>query len=177
MNTEEGQDKIAYSLFLAFKEYKKQIDRKSNFGLGNDTTEKDDTPKPTISIEDINKKIIQQEQATNSDEQPQDNTTDENSTNDELLFPEPSHSDILYKVQILSSKTPLDKTSNEFKGLKNIEVTKDGNRYKYLIGNYSNYTEIIELKNDLVQYFPGAFIIAVKQGKIIPLQEALKENH
>ncbi|WP_026978624.1 N-acetylmuramoyl-L-alanine amidase family protein [Flavobacterium tegetincola] len=85
-------------------------------------------------------------------------------------------SGIVFKVQIAASGTKLDLTPSNFKGLNNLSVSSDGgNLYKYMYGNSSDYNEIKQnLAEAKSKGFEGAYIIALKDGKKISLQEALK---
>jgi hypothetical protein len=47
-------------------------------------------------------------------------------------------------------------------------------RYKYASGSFSNYPTAAEYRKKLESDYPGAFIIAVKDNKILPLQEAIE---
>jgi N-acetylmuramoyl-L-alanine amidase len=145
MNTPEGQMKIAQAIYNAFLDYKEHIESKSSFLTQNLITE-DSTDK--------NNKV--------------DSTF--NSADDTILF----------KVQILSStkKVPLNsstfKKCKEIKGYIRIDEVNANNSYKYLIGSSGKYDEIIDFSKTVRKYYPNAFIVATKQGKIIPLADALK---
>ncbi len=83
--------------------------------------------------------------------------------------------DIIFKVQITSSKNKIPITSKHFKHLKEVdEIACDG-IYKYTVGSKKTYSEIVEFCQQVRKQFPGAFIIALKGSKIIPLDIALKE--
>jgi hypothetical protein len=47
--------------------------------------------------------------------------------------------------------------------------------YKYAIGSDPTFKEAVVRSRQIKQRFPDAFIIAVKDNKIIPLDQALKE--
>ncbi|MCG8410691.1 MAG: N-acetylmuramoyl-L-alanine amidase [Bacteroidales bacterium] len=82
---------------------------------------------------------------------------------------------IFYKVQIASSKKPIN-TSKLFKGFKDIIEIKYNNIYKYAVGSFTNYSEVLNYKKTLEKKFPDAFIIATKNGNLIPLNKALRIN-
>ena len=82
---------------------------------------------------------------------------------------------ISFKVQLSSSKNPIELDSPFFKGISPIEELKINDIYKYTCGSFSTYNEIIEFKKQIEENFPDSFIIAVdKEGYQIPLNEALK---
>ena len=80
-----------------------------------------------------------------------------------------------FKVQISSGKNKIPTKSYNFKGLKNVERVQLGSYYKYYYGNSYSYSSV---KNALIEAkskgYKTAFIIALKSGKKISVQEALK---
>ena len=96
--------------------------------------------------------------------------------NQENVVTEPDNinNDIIFKVQALSSKNPLGSNSPRFKGLKNVWEYKDGGLYKYTIGNKRDIRSASVLKSELRKKgFSDAFVVAFKNGKRIPVREAL----
>lgn len=83
---------------------------------------------------------------------------------------------VIYKLQILVSSKQRKADDPVFKGLKNIEELKEAVGYKYLIGASNNYNEVLELKNSVKNDFPGAFIVAYKNGVRVNVQETLKNK-
>lgn len=85
------------------------------------------------------------------------------------------HSEVLFKVQIASSKKNIKTKPYNFKGLKNVERVKVGAYYKYYYGISKNY-EITKtaLKKAKSKGYRSAFIAAFKEGKKVPVKEALK---
>jgi N-acetylmuramoyl-L-alanine amidase len=89
---------------------------------------------------------------------------------------ETAKSDILYMVQITASSEKTEIRPENFKGLKNITELFAKDRYKYATGSFDNYDEAAKYRKQIESYYPDAFVIAVKNNKILPLQEALKET-
>ena len=147
LNSSEGQMQIAEAIYKAFLEYKNKIESKNAFG------------KQNFISQDTFKKSA--------------NDTVQNTFYSDSIF---------FKVQILSSSKQVPLNSGTFKKCKEIssrvkvEEFYFNNNYKYVIGNNEKYTDIIEFSKTVRKYYPNAFIIATKQGKIIPLAEALKNK-
>ena len=84
---------------------------------------------------------------------------------------------IYYKVQISASSTSIPLNAADFNGFGDVEEFRQNNIYKYAVGSKKNYDEILEFSKQVKTNYPDAFIIAVKNGKIIPVTEALKQGN
>ena len=62
-----------------------------------------------------------------------------------------------------------------FKGLTNVDSYQEGGMYKYTVGSSSDYNQIYRLRKDILDKFPGAFIIAFKDGAKMNVNEAIRE--
>ena len=86
-----------------------------------------------------------------------------------------SEEEVIFKIQIASSKNKLKAKSYNFRGLKNIERVKVGSYYKYYYGITSNYQEV---KNALLKVkkkgYSDAYIAAFKNGEKTSLSKVLK---
>lgn len=83
--------------------------------------------------------------------------------------------DVLFKIQIASSKKRIKTRSYNFKGLKNVERVKVGKYYKYYYGHSSNYQETKKAFGKAKKKgYASAFIVAFKNGEKVPLNQALK---
>ena len=86
-----------------------------------------------------------------------------------------NNQEIIFKVQIISSGTRLASNSPKFKGIKNVWEYKDGDLYKYTIGNQKDLKSASKLQAEFRKKgFTGAFVLSFKDGKRIPVKEALK---
>jgi N-acetylmuramoyl-L-alanine amidase len=79
---------------------------------------------------------------------------------------------LYYKVQLFSSKSQLKLTDSIFIEYPNIEVFYSRKWYKYASGIYASYDEANSILKKIKVKYPDAFIIAVKEGQIIPMGEA-----
>ena len=83
--------------------------------------------------------------------------------------------EIIFKVQIISSSNRLAINSPQFMGLKDVWEYKDSGLYKYTVGNQKDLKSASALQSELRRKgFSGAFVVAFKNGKRIPVREAKK---
>jgi N-acetylmuramoyl-L-alanine amidase len=81
-----------------------------------------------------------------------------------------------FKVQLLASGKKLELISSNFNGLSNISLSSEGNLYKYMYGETSNYNEAKRLLSEAKSKgYSSAFLIAFKNGKKVSIQDALKQ--
>ena len=138
--TQYGQEIIASAIYRGFKEYKEEIDRRSNL---------------TVVVTD---------ETAGSDESLSDNATD-------VL----KSDQIVFSVQLASSKNKIATDPASFKGYEQVEVIQDGRWFKYLLGREIDYYKTLEKCKTVKSDYPDAFVVASKAGRIIPLSEALEE--
>jgi N-acetylmuramoyl-L-alanine amidase len=100
---------------------------------------------------------------------------EEHSSQDNYEVTKSADSNIIFKVQIAAGSKKIETKPYNFKKLKNISVERNNNLYKYYFGNTSNYNEIMDLEKEAKSKgYKTSFIVAFKEGKRIPLNEALK---
>lgn len=153
--SETGQDYLASAIFRAFRDYKEIVESRRSFtamhseqGQGKpDTVKEDHTVNETPQV----KPPVQ-------------------------ASPAPALSKVEFKVQIAASSRKIGTQAREFKGLPEVCEYQVGNLYKYAVGKSPTFQEIIPFSKQIKEKFPDAFVIAVKDNKIIPLDQALKET-
>ena len=166
LDSEDGQQEIAESIANAIISYKKEY-----FGASdNDSMIKPsqkiepiktvDTivKKPTVKIIDV-KKL-----GPKTEIKPE-------------IKPEVVSSGIAsFKVQLSASGKKLELMPSNFNGLSNISITSEGNLYKYMYGETTNYEEAKQLLSEAkAKGYSSAFLIAFKNGKKVSVQDALKQ--
>ena len=81
----------------------------------------------------------------------------------------------VFKVQILASATELKTSDRQFKGQKGLECYHEGKLWKYTVGASTDYSKIYQLRKDILDKFPEAFIVAFKNGERMDVNEAINE--
>ncbi|MFZ4679808.1 MAG: N-acetylmuramoyl-L-alanine amidase family protein [Flavobacterium sp.] len=162
LDSEEGQEEIAESIANAIISYKKEY-----FG----TSDNDNTIKPSQQIEKvkaIDSVIIKPTVKSPDVKKPEPK-----------VEPKPevvSSSLALFKVQLSASGKKLELVPSNFNGLSNISVSSEGNLYKYMYGETTNYNEAKRLLSEAKSKgYSSAFLIAFKNGKKVSVQDALKQ--
>lgn len=151
--SENGQELIASAIFRAVREYKKSFD--SDLVL-----EDIILPSDTIAIE---------QQIADSENEKIEELKENNPQKDII------DNKIIFKVQFATSSTKIQLNSEKFKGIKPVEEHLLDGIYKYTTGNEDDYSKILDIQAKVRKQFPDAFVISFKNGKKIPINEALKE--
>jgi N-acetylmuramoyl-L-alanine amidase len=160
LDSEEGQNDIANAIAQAIISYKKEY-----FGNGDGYSE-DNRPSRKIVDKPLTNSTVPTKKETMKVE--------------EVIKKDPkkeisNESGLVFKVQIAASSKKMDLDPSNFKGLKNIEIEDTGSINKYFYGATSEYEEakkyLTEAKS---KGYTSAFIIALKNGKSIPLKDAVK---
>lgn len=80
-----------------------------------------------------------------------------------------------FKIQLASSTNKIEPKSYNFKGLRNVEIKKDGKYYRYYYGNTSSYKSVQEsLKTAKAKGYKDAFLMGFVDGERVDLNEAIK---
>ena len=173
LDSEVGQDDIAEAIANAIISYKKEY-----FGNGTNTN---DTERPSQKI--VEKTIVESETVIEKEvkETPKQLPNKENSkdlkkvTKTEVkVEPVKENGTAIFKIQIAASSKKMDLEPANFKGLNNISVSGT-DIYKYMYGETTNYDAAKKLLQEAkAKGYASAFIIALKNGKIISVQDAIK---
>lgn len=161
--SEQGQDYLASAIFRAFRDYKQTIDNRSGVKNGNGVVH-EATPTPVASDSAVAPKA----------EQPPEHT---DSTRLTAVAPDkPATEEILFMVQVAAMPKNRELSQSILKGLEPLSKIEDGERIKYASGKFVLYDDALKHRRTLTGRFPDAFVIAVRNGKIMPLREAINAN-
>jgi len=140
-----GQDIIASAIYRGFKEYKAEIDRRSNLSVA---TESATTKENTLSTPNIS-----------------------NTSKPVPLEP----NKMIFAIQIASSRSKTSTEPSAFKGYSDVSIIEDGRWFKYMVGKQYSYQEVLSQCLNVKKDFPDAFVVALKNNKLIPLSVAIEE--
>jgi len=84
--------------------------------------------------------------------------------------------EIVFMVQIATSAAKNELNPENFKGLTDVVEIDAQDRFKYATGNFTDYSVAVKYRKKLEAVYPDAFVIAVKDNKILPLQQALEKK-
>ena len=162
LDSEEGQQEIAESIANAIISYKKEY-----FGVSdNDNIIKPSQQIETVKIVDsVPKKVtVKAPEVKKPEPKPE-------------VKPEVTSSVVpSFKVQLLASGKKLELVPSNFNGLSNVSFSSEGNLYKYMYGETTNYNEAKRLLSEAKSKgYSSAFLIAFKNGKKVSVQDALKQ--
>lgn len=87
----------------------------------------------------------------------------------------PDNTRPVFKVQILVSQRRLKSGDHNFKGLEGCDSYEEAGMVKYTYGASNNYNEIYRLRKEILDKFPGAFIIAFKNGEKMDVNQGIRE--
>lgn len=81
----------------------------------------------------------------------------------------------VFKIQIMASSKKLREGDANFKGLTGCEWFEENGLVKYTYGASNNYNEIYRMHREIAEKFPGAFIIAFKNGQKMNVNQGIRE--
>jgi len=87
-----------------------------------------------------------------------------------------SGSQVRFMVQIATSGSRKLLTPVNFNGLEDVIEIESDSQFKYASGSFDEYALASEHRKKIGSYYPDAFVIAVKNNKILPLQDALNSK-
>lgn len=95
--------------------------------------------------------------------------------NDKKIVSQQAKHAPVFKIQILQGSYKLRDNDRQFKELTGIERMADGDKWKYFYGSSTDYNAVNRSRKEILDKFPGAFIVAYKDGKQMDVNEAIKE--
>ncbi len=153
-----GQDYMASAVYRAFKEYKAEIEKKTEEDL-----KQEDNP-------DSNK---EEETKIKEPEKEEEKEVKKDKKKNKNKAEEPKG--VVFKIQIATSAEKKELVPANFNGVQNVEMYEAGGIYRYTVGNEKNMSDANKLQLQLrTKGFKDAFIVAFSDGKRIAISEAIK---
>ena len=170
LNSEEGTGTLAKGIYRAFLTYKKEHE---------------------IRLTGVSRTIIPDDEEMSENElaaqQPKEEKPDSAPDQTELVSqakPQQrpitvesatNSGEITFKIQILTSSSPLTKNDKRLKGLKDVDYYKEKGLYKYTYGASTDYNKVLRSKRAITDKFKDAFIIAFRDGEKMNINAAIAE--
>lgn len=192
LNTDSALDAYTDGIVKAFKIYKqryggagidipyKDTDSNDSASLSAESAEvADDKPvTPRQRTRRSNERQTERKQDTDqqNSRKAADRSNDKKTANKKVADSKSVDKDApVFKIQIFAGKQNIKAGSPLFKGLEGCESFADGNLRRYTYGASTNYNEIRKKRTEILDKFPDCFIIAMKDGKVVDVNEAIRE--
>lgn len=158
LNSEEGKNELARAIANAIIDYKKQYHSASENIPNTRSTKTVERETPKV-IDTVREKPIEKAKTSSVDASKPAVVTKEG---------------VVFKVQVAASSKNLDLKPNNFNGLNNISVAKEGTMFKYFYNETTDYNHARKALEVAKAKYPSAFLVAYKNGKKVSVQEAIR---
>lgn len=170
LNSEEGTGTLAKGIYRAFLTYKKEHEIRltgaSRTIIPDDEEMSENELAATQPKEEKTGSAPVQTELVAQAKPQQRPITVESATNS---------GEITFKIQILTSSSPLTKNDKRLKGLKDVDYYKEKGLYKYTYGASTDYNKVLRSKRAITDKFKDAFIIAFRDGEKMNINAAIAE--
>jgi N-acetylmuramoyl-L-alanine amidase len=92
------------------------------------------------------------------------------------ITPVDTNKTLVFRVQVATSASRKEVNPENFRGLNDIIEINTEDRFRYAVGSFTDYADAVKYRKKIESLFPDAFVIAVKENKILPLQQALEQK-
>ncbi len=191
LNDATQSDLMAKGIFNAFAEYKNKYDKgfvvpfkaDSKPMAGNAEPKAADRPAEPQTAAPVKEEPKAEQETPAADRTPKPVPAKATAVQNRRVQKEPqtpapkaaNQSKPVFKIQILVSRRALSAGDAAFKGLAGCGMYEEGGLMKYTYGASNNYNEINRLRKEVTEKFPGAFIIAFKDGKKMDVNQGIRE--
>ena len=166
LNSADGKEKLSKSIANGFENYYKNLKKDKQSAPQTKQTSVSTaqasagSAQATAQPEQANKKIDQANKSQNQ-------LTEENEKK--------TTSDIVFKVQFLTSSTKLPANSPRLKGLTDVSYYEEKGTYKYTCGNTTDLNKAQQLRKKVAATYKDAFLVAFRDGVRINTTDAINE--
>lgn len=178
LKSDAGQTELATSIYNAFAKYKSQYDNSPVYleKIPTRTVSQTSQPKEEQKSETEVKEEKTETQIVSTEPQKievKDNVTEEKPK--EQAQTAENTKGIQFKVQIRMSPKELEINEKNFgKYYNKVSYYIHDGSYKYTVGSETDYNAVLKFFHEVKASYPGCFIIALKDGKRMDLNEAIK---
>lgn len=190
LNNKQKVDLMARAIYNAFAEYKNKYDKgitvpfKSTLQQLEEPTEEKSTEIKTRSVAEETTDELSSSKEEESAQKKETNAAkkDASTAKKDTNAPKKTQPNVaiddsrpIFKVQILVSKNRLRANDKAFKGVDNVDFYEEAGLYKYTCGASNDFNATNQVRKEVTEKFPGAFVIAFKDGKKIDVNEGIRE--
>ena len=170
LKSDAGQNELAISIYNAFAKYKSQYDNSSVY------LEKVPTRPASAQTPQSNEPPKVETNNATQPETPAPSKTDEKADAEKVQVPtKADETGIVFKVQIKMSAKEIEVNEKNFgKYYDKVSYYMHDGSYKYTVGAEKDYNAILKFFQEVKPSYPGCFVIALKDGKRMDLNEAIK---
>lgn len=175
LNSEEGQDYLASAIFRAFRDYRQTIDSRSGIKNGLSVPKAEAQESSTGNSGDRAASAMPDTGSwtvTGNAGKPRIEVKEPGSISLPAVSEASPADDIYFMVQISAMPRNREMDPGLLKGIETVTKIEDGERVKYAAGKFHVYDDAVKYRRTLILRFPDAFVIAVRNGKTMPLREA-----
>jgi N-acetylmuramoyl-L-alanine amidase len=193
--SEQGQDYLASAIFRAFRDYKQSIDSRSGIRIDNSGRS---VAEPAAASGSLNEGTSGVAAADMNSDLPAVSVNDAGVQaksalmNADVPGPTPggepmsaavtssggtaasAADDIVFMVQIAAMPGEREMSPELLEKIDTITRIKEGEMTKYAAGRFPVYNDALKYRRILSLRFPDAFVIAVRNGRTMPLREAIE---
>lgn len=162
-------EKFAKSIHKAFVSYKSKHDKKNGVSYQEEVRKNNESANVS---DDASKKTVEDKKDDKAKAEETDKQTTKDST--KVVVEEKKQDEIRYAVQFCSSSTQKPLDCRDFKGFVPArEFIETGTyKYKYVYGDEKTFQEGLKLRDEVKKKFPDAFLVVIKNGVKLPMNEA-----
>jgi N-acetylmuramoyl-L-alanine amidase len=193
--SEQGQDYLASAIFRAFRDYKQSIDSRSGIRIDNSARSVADPAAVSGSLSEGTSGVAAADM--NSDVPAASATESGTEATSAVITadvpgPKPAGEpgstavntsggtaasatdDIVFMVQIAAMPGEREMSPGLLEKIDTVTRIKEGEMTKYAAGRFPVYNDALKYRRILSLRFPDAFVIAVRNGRTMPLREAIE---
>lgn len=159
LNNEAAVDRIAYGIYTAFVKYK---DHNTTTVPPYKAPEQTPPTVPQLVPQQSGQQTRQGRPAEESQPARRDVGSQQTADSERPVF----------KVQFLTGTRVLRDGAAQFKGLTGVGYYREGSTVKFTVGEYATFAEANARRREIAAQFPDAFVIALRDGKRMDINEA-----